>query len=539
MHHRLLSIVFVVGIVLLSATLSVTHAAGEEYVEVFEGDMPLLFAVGHGGWKSVGATAIDSLGEDPLLRDYFYRVLAVRLYQKTGHLPYVVYQQGNRDYVNTNRTVGTSDAYALNNTEAQAAYYEFHDQVDAMIARIEDRYGQNMGLLINPHTTDLSKSRLGGPWDRIAEIGYIASVTGLGGTENTMRALYNRKGEVAVRGADSIPYQLFHGQDWPAASSVWPQAATENSKELAKTGDDVWHVLPAWVTGEGINNWDDPFFNGGKVARYHGTNTWGKYADWSNDLDAFQIEVNYTVDGGLALHNTDPEYDPSVHGYQLDLTLTTALMDDFIDAILHSLKVNYGWTPGGAYNVLIDNGDAGFGTTGSWAASLAEGSWGTPSVFSDDAGATATWTPTLNQAGTYEVLVRWTKVGARTTDARYTVTHASGSQTFSMDQSTNQDARWVSLGQFPFDRGGGGRVVVRQYGADSLSADAVLFRYIAGSSQVIVDNLDTGFTTTGTWHESGADGEYAGSSLYAGVDDGAGAVATWRPDLPQSGDYNV
>jgi hypothetical protein len=465
---------------LLPATL---RAASPEYVEVFDGDMPLMFAVGHGGWKQVGEQENGGYSADPLLRDYFYRILAVRVYEKTGHLPYVVYQQGNRNYVNVNRSVGSSAAYHPDNTEARDAYFEFHDQVDAMIARIETRYGADPAVMVNPHTTDLQASRGDRPWDRITDIGFIASVTNLGASNNTMRALYVRQGEVALRGEDSIPYRLFHAQEWPTASAVWPAAATTNSKTLAKEGLDVWHVLPAWVTGWNTDDWKTAYFNGSSTILYHGSNASGHHANWANGLDAFQMEVNYTRNAGISLHPDDPEYNPAGPYYQLDVSFTTAFVDDLIDAILHSLESNYGWTPGGVYNVVVDNDDAGFETTGSWTESSGQGAWGTPSVSADTVGATAAWTPTLAHTGNYQVLIRWTKTGVQSSNAQYTVNYATGSQTFIIDQSGDRDARWISLGWFPFFASGGtpgGSSVVLECTESGTStvADAVLFRHV-------------------------------------------------------------
>jgi hypothetical protein len=352
-----------------------------------------------------------------------------------------------------------------------------------------------------------------------------------------MKSLYDRKGEAALRGEDSIPYRWFHAQGWPTPDAVWPEAATSNSKTLAKVGQDVWHVLPAWVAGYDTDNWSTAFFNGSKVILYHGTNTWGHHENWSNGLDAFQLEVNYTKHSGIGLHKTDPGYDSDGPYYQLDVAFTTALMDDFIDAILYSLRVNYNWVPGGVYNVIVDNGGAGFSTTGSWSESIAQGFWDTPSIYSDEAGATATWTPNLVQPGTYEVLIRWTDVGDRVDDARYTVNHADGAQTFVINQGAGQDAKWVSLGQFRFGSGRSGGVVLESTGGGlATAADAVLFRLVYEDSGIIVDNLNAGFATVGEWEESQAFGEYASSSLCAASD---GATATWTPNLPEEGTYAV
>jgi hypothetical protein len=511
-----------------STVLSNSQFTASDYVEVFEGDMPLLFAVGHGGWKEIGELTNGGYAADPLLRDYFYTVLAVRIYERTGHLPYVVYNQADRNYVNPNRQVGSSSAYHPDNTEARDVYFEFHNQVDAAIAQIEARFGSDMGLMINPHTTDLDAAVGGRPWDRMVDIGFIASVTNLSSSNNTMKALYDRKGEVALRGEHSIPYQLFHGQNWPTPDAVWPAAATVNSKTLAKSGDDVWHVLPAWVNGWGENNWVTAYYNGSPTISYHGTNAYGHNVNWSDGLDAFQMEVNYTKESGIALDASG--------GFQLDISLTAALMDDLIDAILHSLRVNYDWIPDSPHNVIVDNGGPGFSTSGPWSESSGQGFWGTPSVYSSEDGATATWMPNLSTAGIYEVLVRWTANESRADQAEYTVDSAGGLKTFTIDQSGGQDAKWVSLGEFEFIEGTYGRVVLKAPGGGSTCADAAMFRLVQDLDAIVVDNLDLGFSTAGTWIESDANREYGGSSLFS---ESAGSVAVWMPFLQEEGIYHV
>lgn len=447
------------------------------YVEVFEGDMPLIFAVGHGGWKQVGDQPNASIYTiDPLLRDYFYEILLPRIYEKTGHLPYVVYQQGQRNYVNTNRPVDHSEAYYPDNVDAKDAYFAFHNQLDAMVTLIESEYGEDMGILVNPHTADLPASKGNRPWDRIAEIGFITSVENLDSSSNTMKALYTRRGEMALIGENSIPYQFFHGQDWPSSDAIWPAAAITNAKTLAKDGADVWHILPAWVTDWETDAWVSSYFNGWSTIQYHGTNISGRHANWSSGIDAFQMEVNFTKKSGIAVDEPGE--------YKLDTLFVNNLMEDFIDAVLHSLRVNYNWSPNDAYNVIVDNGSVDFSTRGYWEESTGDGYWGTPSLYTNEVGATAKWTPDFAQTGIYEVLVRWTGYPNRTPSAQYTVNHVGGHQTLTLDQSAN-DARWISLGTFVFSEGMSGSVTLTSTDADyTTSADAVMFRLLSPEGDV-------------------------------------------------------
>ncbi|MBN1487717.1 MAG: PKD domain-containing protein [Anaerolineae bacterium] len=527
---------------------------GQEYVESFIGDMPLLFAVGHGGWKTLGEHK-NACGDnpntdfpsDPLLQNYFLRILTVRIYERTGHLPYYVYQQGKRNYVNTNRPVEHTQAYYASNEEAKRAYFGFHNQVDALIADLETLYGDDRGILINAHTGHLETSLGPRPWDRIAEIGFISSAVSdasLGYSSNTMKALYDRKGEAALRGVDSIPYQLFHAQDWPSADAVWPVVATINSKDLARSGDDAWHVLPAWVSGYETDNWVTAVLNGYSTITYHGTNTSGHHSNWVNGLDGFQIEINYTREGGISLRETDTEFNPDGPYYQLDTLLATRLLDDLIDAILYSLEVNYDWTPGGSYNVIVDNGRAGFTTTGTWPESSGEGSWGlTGSLYADTEGLTATWTPDLENAGNYEVFVRWTKTEGRTSEAHYTVNYSGGSQNFIMDQTGDQDAKWVYLGKFAFDAGTGGSVVLESSDDGSTSADAVLFRMVQEPPQAVamaeptVGRAPLAVTFVGS-ESTDVDGQIVHYGW--GFDDGTvGSGITATHQFTQAGEYEV
>ncbi len=56
------------------------------------------------------------------------------------------------------------------------------------------------------------------------------------------------------------------------------------------------------------------------------------------------------------------------------------------------------------------------------------------------------------------------------------------------------------------------------------------------SSSLIVDNMDSGYSESGSWGESGAADEYRDSSRYTSS---SGSYATFTPNIPETGEYKV
>jgi hypothetical protein len=56
------------------------------------------------------------------------------------------------------------------------------------------------------------------------------------------------------------------------------------------------------------------------------------------------------------------------------------------------------------------------------------------------------------------------------------------------------------------------------------------------TDSIIIDNKDSRYQESGSWGESSASNEYEGSSRYTG---NSGSYATWRPDIPSTGNYKV
>jgi len=146
--------------------------------------------------------------------------------------------------------------------------------------------------------------------------------------------------------------------------------------------------------------------------------------------------------------------------------------------------------------VIIDNGEAGYSETGSWSDST--GGYGsgqrvTPASSTETA--TATFTPTIPEAGHYEVYVWYQPVDNAATAAKFTVNHAGGSTEWIQNQ--NRDGyTWKNIGRYYFEAGtdaSAASVVVSNESSagGNVYADAV--RFGGGMGQMI--DPDSGGTS--------------------------------------------
>ncbi|MFY9314815.1 MAG: hypothetical protein WAO95_04560 [Burkholderiales bacterium] len=85
---------------------------------------------------------------------------------------------------------------------------------------------------------------------------------------------------------------------------------------------------------------------------------------------------------------------------------------------------------------------------------------------------TATWTPNVAQAGTYEVYARWTQHANRATNATYTVTHGQGTTNVPVNQQANGGV-WNSLGTFQLAPGTTHKVALTDQANGYVIADAI------------------------------------------------------------------
>jgi fibronectin type 3 domain-containing protein len=135
-------------------------------------------------------------------------------------------------------------------------------------------------------------------------------------------------------------------------------------------------------------------------------------------------------------------------------------------------------TPTTIAPIVKDNTDGtGITITGTWTTTTAiAGYYGTNYIYDNGTGtggAKVKYTPTIATKAYYEVYVRWTAFSNRATNAPIDITHAGGTTTVPVNQTTN-NGTWVSLGTFLFNTGTAGNVTVRNDGANGyVVADAV------------------------------------------------------------------
>jgi hypothetical protein len=127
-------------------------------------------------------------------------------------------------------------------------------------------------------------------------------------------------------------------------------------------------------------------------------------------------------------------------------------------------------------DAILDAGEAGTSSTGSWIASGGASAYGSGSLYAKGKVGTYRYSFAVARPGNYEVLAWWTTAASRSSQAPYRIAHNGGTTIVFRDQLVN-GGKWNSLGTFSFT---GSAVVTLEAAADgkSYSADAVLLRYV-------------------------------------------------------------
>jgi len=121
--------------------------------------------------------------------------------------------------------------------------------------------------------------------------------------------------------------------------------------------------------------------------------------------------------------------------------------------------------------VIVDNGDAGTSSTGTWKLSNGPSPYGNSSLYSQEAKATYKFEAAVD--GFHEVSVWWTTRWTRCASVDIEIyDDATWLDTVEVNQKIN-GGQWNMLGTYAF--GGTGRVIIRSDGGCDACADAVMF----------------------------------------------------------------
>jgi DNA/RNA-binding domain of Phe-tRNA-synthetase-like protein len=159
---------------------------------------------------------------------------------------------------------------------------------------------------------------------------------------------------------------------------------------------------------------------------------------------------------------------------------------------------------------IIDDGNTGTASTGAWAVSGGSDPFGAQSLYSKEIGADYLFQSPLN--GYYEVAVWWSGYKSRCSNVPVEIYDGDELiDTINLDQSQNS-GQWNILGSYYFN--GDAKVyIVSDSNECSTCADAV--KFIVDNEPKVIDNGDTGTSSTGEWSVSGGADPFGEQSLYS------------------------
>jgi len=135
---------------------------------------------------------------------------------------------------------------------------------------------------------------------------------------------------------------------------------------------------------------------------------------------------------------------------------------------------------------IVDNEDPRCARAGAWIRGTAQPNKHGPSYDYSWGGSgqdTATWELPIPRSGRYRVFTWYPEASNRASDAPFTIVHGGGQTTTRVNQQT-RGGQWVSLGEYGFETGSGGRVILsdgildlsKLVVADAVKVEPVPFR---------------------------------------------------------------
>jgi hypothetical protein len=161
--------------------------------------------------------------------------------------------------------------------------------------------------------------------------------------------------------------------------------------------------------------------------------------------------------------------------------------------------------------LIIDNGEVGTTTTGTWKTSSVTPPYGGKSFYSVEANATYAFGAT--SPGSYDLYLWWTQYSTRCSNVPLTIYDGTTLlDTITLDQKKN-GGKWNALGRYTMQQSPTMKITANG-GCESI-ADAVRLDTVSNTPALVVDNGGYGSSSQGTWGLSSAPNPYGVNSFYS------------------------
>lgn len=235
------------------------------YIEYHAGNLPIIISVPHGGYLEPTSIPDRSCSSCTTVRDSRTEELAYEIDSAVqavfgGH-PHIIMNKLARLKLDANREIGEA---ALGNSEAETAWYEYHDFIQAAKDSCTLDFGS--AIFIDLHGHGHPKQRL--------ELGYLFNNATLQLTDSTLNAM-NLQNSSSIRHLSNVLN--------PAVSFAEILRGNECMGELLASRG--FPSVPSASDPAPLPT--DPFWSGGYNTRRHGSRD-------STDFNAIQFEANWT-----------------------------------------------------------------------------------------------------------------------------------------------------------------------------------------------------------------------------------------------------
>ncbi|MFK7921083.1 MAG: choice-of-anchor Q domain-containing protein [Bacteroidia bacterium] len=266
-----LSFLILVFCLLLPAFAKAQYSPGNayfgtnNYVEYQAGNLPIIVSVPHGGYLEPATIADRVCSNCVTVRDSRTQELSydirTAIYRVYGGYPHIIINKLARIKFDANREIVEA---ALGDPEAETAWYEYHDFIQAAKDSCVANFGSAIFIDLHGH---------GHPIQRI-ELGYLLSKTRLQDADGTLDA-DNRQDDSSIRHLKNVLNPSISFAEILRGNECMGEFLVKRGYPSVPSASDV-APLPA-----------DSYFSGGYNTARHGSRD-------SSQINSMQFELNWT-----------------------------------------------------------------------------------------------------------------------------------------------------------------------------------------------------------------------------------------------------